>query len=155
MMKVIGTGNILLSDDGIGIRVVEELSKEMAYDDNIEFIVGETDFYYCIDNINQGDFLIIIDSTILGKEPGDVTVIPFEECDKYIKGAITEHGDSLIKVIRRENSTAEGICIGIEAETIAYSTELSKNLKDRLQVILLEVKKVIAQYNLLLENKEH
>lgn len=155
MMKVIGIGNILLSDDGIGIRVVEELRKEEAFEDNIEFIIGETDFYYCLDNINQGDFLIIIDSTILGKEPGAVTVIPFQDCDKFMVGVITEHGDSLIKVLRRENRTVKGICIGIEADTITYSTELSNTLKDSLQPILQEVKKVIAHYSLSFKDKEN
>lgn len=151
MMKIIGIGNILLSDDGIGVRVIEELRNEKTIEADMKFIIGETDIYYCIDNVAQGDFLIIIDSTIFGKEPGTVTVIPFEECDKYIGGVTTEHGDSLIKVLRRECSTVEGVCIGIEADTIAFSTELSKTLKSKLEDILEEVKKVIAQYRLSLK----
>ena len=62
MIKIIGIGNILMGDDGIGVKVVDVLEKKMK-NMGIEFIKAETDVDYALDNIKDGDFLFIIDST--------------------------------------------------------------------------------------------
>lgn len=44
--KVIAIGNILMGDDGVGIAVVEKIRHELEQD-NIQVIIGETNFNYC------------------------------------------------------------------------------------------------------------
>ena len=56
MIKVFGIGNILLCDDGIGVRVAENLKEEIeALGDDIEVIIGKTDVLYCINKIEEDD----------------------------------------------------------------------------------------------------
>ena len=144
MIKVIGIGNILLSDDGIGIKVLENLEKDLEeISDNIKIIIGETDCYYCLDNIEEEDFLIILDSTYLGIEPGSVTVLTLEECDEYMKSFITAHEDSLINILRRQYRDVKGYLIGIEIAEIGFSLELSMVLQEKFQEICLIIKEKI------------
>lgn len=144
MIKVIAIGNILLSDDGIGVKVLENLEKDLKnFSDNIQVIIGETDCYYCLDNIEGEDFLIILDSTYFGIEPGSVIVLTLEECDEYMKSFITAHEDSLINILRRQYREVKGYLIGIEIAEIGFSLELSTILQERFQEICLIIKEKI------------
>ena len=52
MIKVFGIGNILLGDDGIGVKVVEKLNESIkSIGRDIEVIIGETDYLYCLNEI--------------------------------------------------------------------------------------------------------
>lgn len=144
MIKVIAIGNILLSDDGIGVKVLENLEKDLKnFSDNIQVIIGETDCYYCLDNIEGEDFLIILDSTYFGIESGSVIVLTLEECDEYMKSFITAHEDSLINILRRQYREVKGYLIGIEIAEIGFSLELSTILQERFQEICLIIKEKI------------
>ena len=69
MMKIFGVGNILLCDDGIGVKVAEELKEVIERDYNAKVIIGECDYLYCLENIRRDDFVVIIDIAYFGKEP--------------------------------------------------------------------------------------
>ena len=65
MVKVFGIGNILLKDDGIGVRLARNIKRRVDKDNinEIEVFIGETDYLYCLENINDDEFIIILDST--------------------------------------------------------------------------------------------
>ena len=59
MIKIFGLGNILLCDDGIGVRVLESLREKLnQLGKDIELIIGETDYKYCIEQVKDDDFII-------------------------------------------------------------------------------------------------
>lgn len=151
MIKIFGIGNILLCDDSIGVRVVEIMKKSfIEINEQVAVFMGETDFYYCLDNIDSEDFIILVDSTYLGIEPGTITVLTLNECDKYVDNIITEHGDNLLDILRREHREINGYLIGIEAERIEFSLDLSSVLQDKFQDICLrvfeEIKDIVREY---------
>ena len=96
--------------------------------DNIEVIIGETDFMYCLEFINKDDFVVIIDGTYFDFKPGHVSKSSFEDCDNFIGEVKDAHGDTLLKVLRREYRDIKGCLIGIEIAKIDYSLELSPKL---------------------------
>ena len=152
MIKVFGVGNIMLCDDGIGVKVAEYIKNELESSKNkkirvnkneklglkdkwklgdcndVEVIIGETDFMYCLEYINEGDFIIIIDGTYFDLKPGHVSKLSFKECDNFIEEVKDAHGDNLLKVLRREYRDITGCLIGIEIEKVDYSLELSPKL---------------------------
>lgn len=151
MIKIIAIGNILLGDDGIGIRVTEAMKPVfLGYSEEISVIIGETDIYYCLENIESDDLLIIIDSSYFGLEPGTVTRLTLEECDKFTKNFITAHGENLINILRQDYRNIRGYFIGIEVSVIDYSLELSAILQDKLQEICLrvsgEIQEIVSKY---------
>lgn len=150
MIKIFGVGNIMLCDDGIGVKVAEYIKKELESNENIniglnknvelesnknkelskniEVIIGETDFMYCLDCINKDDFVVIIDGTYFDFKPGHISKLSFEECDNLIGESRDPHGDNLLKVLRRECRDVKGYLIGIEIDKIDYSLDLSPKL---------------------------
>ena len=56
-----GIGNRLMMDDGIGIYLVEELAK-LDEQSNIDYLVGESDVDYCLNQIEELTPVIILDA---------------------------------------------------------------------------------------------
>jgi hydrogenase maturation protease len=131
--KVIAIGNILMKDDGIGIRVAEGI-RERLEKCGIEVIIGETDFEYCASKIEEGDFLYIIDAAYSGKTPGEITVIPIENY-RHEANLYSQHGYSVINIIFLHYKLISGYIIGIEISEIDYHLNLSDELTSRLKEI--------------------
>jgi hydrogenase maturation protease len=131
--KVIAIGNILMGDDSIGIRVLEKIADSLkSY--GIASFIGETDFEYCISEINEGDSVIIIDAAVLGKKVGTITAIPIEGCIDY-KESCTEHSNSLFNMLDIYFRNIKVYVIGIEIENITYDLSISRSLELSLQEI--------------------
>lgn len=145
MIKVFGIGNILLCDDGIGVRVAENLKEEIeALGDDIEVIIGKTDALYCINKI-EDDEVIIIDSTYFMTRPGAVTVKSLDKCDEFINYDYSPHEESLLSLLRKERRDVKGYLIGIEISHIDYSEELSKILNRKFKDICTRVYNEISE----------
>lgn len=146
MIKVFGIGNILLCDDGIGVRVAENLKEEIeALGDDIEVIIGKTDALYCINKIEEDDEVIIIDSTYFMTRPGAVTVKSLDKCDEFINYDYSPHEESLLSLLRKERRDVKGYLIGIEISHIDYSEELSKILNRKFKDICTRVYNEIVE----------
>jgi len=71
---VLGVGNILLSDEGVGIRVTEHL-KEISLPENVAVLDGGTGGFHLLELFQTYEVIIIIDATIDGREPGSIKVL--------------------------------------------------------------------------------
>lgn len=149
MIKIIAIGNLLMGDDSIGLRVMDAI-EERIKDLNLEVkcIKAETDVNYALDNIEDGDFLFILDSTLLGLECGQITQISLDEEIKYQKNSLSIHNMSLISLINHFNMRVKGVILGIEVEKVSFELEISKELKVQFQQICHEVYTIIKDKSL-------
>lgn len=72
---VIGLGNILLADDGVGPRLVRELKALYAGVDGLECIDGGTQGLALLGYLGRRQSVVILDAFASGRRPGDVTVL--------------------------------------------------------------------------------
>ena len=138
MLKVISIGNRIMGDDGIGVLVLEEIKEELEKI-NVKVLIGETDFEYALRNIEDGDFVIIIDSTYLEVEPGVVTLIELDEAIKYSSENHTQHQLNLIDMIKIYRKDVRGYILGIEVSSVDFSLDISDRLKINFDNICREV----------------
>ena len=71
---ILGLGNILMGDEGAGIKAIGFL-KEKVLPDNVTLLDGGTGGFHLLHLFDEYDFIIFIDATINEKEPGKVSVI--------------------------------------------------------------------------------
>lgn len=140
-VKVIAIGNILMEDDGVGIVVLEKL-RENFVKNNIEVIIGETDFEYCISLIEEGDFIFFIDAAYYGKNPGELTINSLAEY-QYRKKYCTQHSYNVIDLIKSYYKTVNGYIIGIEIGKVSFKLGLSREIQDNINIISKNVFKEI------------
>ena len=141
-IKIIGIGNTLMEDDGIGVYAAERIKKKISNKKDIEVITGETDFEYCISKINEGDFIFILDASYYGKNPSELTVFKLKDY-RPKKSYITQHSLSLIDMLHLYYKNVQGYIIGIEIGRIDYKIGMSSELKSRFDRICDDILKFI------------
>lgn len=129
-VKCIAIGNTIMGDDGIGIKVAQEISKHFV-EEHIEFIYGETDVDYALSKIENADFLFLIDSTYFDINPGTITYTPLSQLIGQHIEVISQHQPSLIHLLKTYGKAVDGYLIGIEIAKIDFSLELSDILKNK------------------------
>lgn len=131
MIKVIGIGNRVMGDDGVAVYVLEKIEDEIKkLNSEIEVIIGETDFLYCLNEIDDNDFVIILDSTYLGLECGTVSLFSFEESKRYLSNSETQHDISLVDMIINYKNFVRGYIIGIEVFDVDFRLNISDPLNE-------------------------
>jgi hydrogenase maturation protease len=143
---VIGVGNLLLKDEGVGIHVVQAL-QERGLPADVKLVDGGTS-PDLIAYTRAGDKLIIVDAAKAGGEPGAVYRFKPEDLadDKAVLASAHEMGvvDNLRLIKLSGNEPGETVIIGIEPDKIEYGTELSPELQKRLPEIVNIVLKEIG-----------
>lgn len=141
--KLIAIGNRIMSDDGIGVLIAEEL-KDKLEKVGVQVIIGETDVDYCLSLIEDEDFVFILDATLYGIKPGSVSILELDKTGSFFEKGYSQHQLSLIKLL---NSYAlkevSGFVIGIEVSNIEFGIELSQALKENFKKIKSEVYNLI------------
>lgn len=94
---VLGIGNVLLSDDGIGVLVAERLRNSLPADATHKIVDGGTMSHALLPLIQDTEKLIVIDAGQLGCQPGAVRIFENDAIDRYLErsGARTVHEVSL------------------------------------------------------------
>ena len=82
-VKLIAIGNKLMGDDGIALLIAERL-RTFFGENGIEVILGETDFEYCMDKVEEGGLILILDATRFGIDIGKVTLHHLKEQAKIL-----------------------------------------------------------------------
>ena len=144
-IKVIALGNILMGDDGVAIEVAQYLMKNINYS-NIEILIGETDVDYCIENINEEDFLIILDATYMGHHVGGLSLINLESIKEDTLLKESQHNLNLLDLLGIYNKNNKGYFIGIKVKDIDYRIGLSKEVKYRFKGICEDIMAFILYF---------
>lgn len=136
---ILGIGNILLKDEGIGVHVVNKL-KEMQLPPDVEIMDGGTlgiDLLFYIEGRKK---VIVIDTVKAGEPPG--TMYRFTDKDLVMKkGTLrSAHGIDFTDVIRAAEflgtKPEEIVFIGVEPEIIDEGLELSPLLSKRIDPLI-------------------
>ncbi|MFA5079355.1 MAG: hydrogenase maturation protease [Dehalococcoidia bacterium] len=147
-VMVLGIGNLLCSDDGIGIRTVMEMRLKDEYS-SIRLIDGGTspDLISLLDG--DIDRIIIVDALRGGGSPGDIYCLELHEENIEDSAATSLHGmgviDSLklLKQIGRKQPRVT--LIGIEPSDTSHGLHLSPVIESKLPDIMQAVKSEIAR----------
>ncbi len=81
---VLGVGNTLLSDEGVGVHVMERLRRDHPELDTVDFLDGGTLSFTLAGPMAEADQLIVIDAAELKSPPGTVSLFEDEAMDDYL-----------------------------------------------------------------------
>ena len=80
---ILGVGNILLSDEGVGVRVVQELEKRPEIQPHFDIIDGGTCGMELLDAMANREHLIIVDAVLANKQPGEISCCMTSKCQPF------------------------------------------------------------------------
>lgn len=133
---VLGIGNILLSDEGVGVRVVEALAARGGWPDEIELIDGGTCGMEMLDQLEELALLVVVDCVRGGRPPGTPVVLRGDAVPVFFRTKLSPHQIGLADVLASLELTGrapgETVIVGIEPESLALGMELTPAVAARL-----------------------
>lgn len=130
---ILGIGNILLRDEGTGVRVVEYIQQN-TLQNTIEVVDGGTAGADLIDIMADREKVIIIDAVQAGKPPGTVIRFNESELENIPKSILSLHDLGIaetLKMVEKINCRPdEVIFFGIQPNDISPGLELSEEIAE-------------------------
>lgn len=153
---VVGVGNILMGDEGIGVRAIQALEK-VPLPADVTLFDGGTAFPALTAELDGFDKLIIVDAVNGGASPGTIYRLSLEEilqaraledAPNTASGPISVHDIGVIEALIIERLYAKTVLasrppkpstmlvVGMEPEQIALSMELSPAIEAKLPKLI-------------------
>ncbi len=145
---VLGVGNLLLRDEGVGVHLVQRLKATNRQYSNVEFIDAGTSMNIPA-IIDRVDKLIILDAVNGGKEPGTVYHFDLDQIDHRWNTPLSFHQLGILDTLRilelLGKKPKDIVVIGIEPKLIDWGTELTPEIEAKLPQILKLVEEEINE----------
>lgn len=141
---VMGVGNLLLTDDGFGVHVINAL-KETVLPDNITLIDAGVVSHRFIPLFHEIDVLIVIDAVEAGDKPGSLFRFSPEELQFKSGHKSSLHQLSLIDVLQMTELTGkkpETVILAVQPKDIS---SWSVHLSDEIQAVIPRVKELVVE----------
>jgi hydrogenase maturation protease len=135
---VIGTGNLLLKDEGVGVHVIQRLQEKKLPPD-VEVLDGGTSGFDLLYEMEGRKHVVIIDAVKGGEEPGTIYRFSGNDVKAREKAFVSLHDINLADVFRLAEllgNKPEIKVIGIEPKCIEPSLELSPEIEDKIPIVI-------------------
>lgn len=132
-IAVIGLGNTLLQDEGIGVHVVTMLKENYTFCPAVDVLDGGTMGLDLIPFLEGKDKVLFVDAVDFGKEPGSIGIVERNNISSIFNGKLSVHHLGLadvVSVLRLMDVQPSEIClIGVQPHSIEVGLELSEPLR--------------------------
>ncbi|OHB59930.1 MAG: hypothetical protein A2167_00475 [Planctomycetes bacterium RBG_13_46_10] len=134
---VIGLGNVLLSDEGIGVHIINKLSSLKRQFPFVDFIDAGTGGMNILHILECRCKAIIIDCANMGVEPGQIKKFtPDQAVSVKTLSHYSLHEQDLLQIIgmakRLDQCPQEIVIFGIQPENTGYGQKLSRKLMNKM-----------------------
>jgi hydrogenase maturation protease len=150
-LLVLGVGNILLMDEGLGVYAVQELIKEQ-WPDTVEFIDGGTFTHDLFHLFQEYDRLLVLDVVRAGHQPGTIYRLTEDDLVKDETQSLSLHDVDLLDSLRMADMLGHRpalLVMGIEPKTIDWAMEMTEPLKAvfpwYLELVRQEIRSILAE----------
>ncbi len=145
---VLGVGNLLLSDEGVGVHVAKKLM-EMELPPGVQVVEGGTDGFRLMNVVTEADRLIIVDAVKGGEAPGSIYRFDIKDAPTYPDAYKTSvHQIGILEVVHLSElvgKTPETTIIGVEPRSLDLGMELSPEVEATLpriiEIVFQEIKR--------------
>ena len=137
---VLGVGNRLMSDEGIGVHVIERLAGRYKLPEEVQILDGGTlglDLLYYLEGIEN---LLLVDAAETGAEPGTMIRLEGEKVPAFLSIKISPHQmgvpDMLAAAKMKDIYPKRLVFWGIQPEQITLSLDLSPLLESKVDLLV-------------------
>lgn len=140
---VLGIGNLVMSDDGIGVRVIQAMQKRYRFPADVTVVDGGTlglDLLPMLENITN---LILVDAVETGGAPGTCVILRGKELPVALETKLSPHQMGLKDLLAVSelmgHSPREMVLVGVQPGSIEMDTELTPEVEAQLDSMLAAV----------------
>lgn len=137
---ILGVGNILFSDEGFGIRVVEALERRYSFPESVSVVDGGVLGVSLLGIMSAADQLIVVDVIRNKGVPGDLYRLAGDAIPERIRAKNSLHQIDFLEALtlcQAMDKVPETVILGVEPEDInTLSTELTATTENRMEDVI-------------------
>jgi hydrogenase maturation protease len=137
---VLGVGNILFTDEGLGVRCIEQMQEKYTFSGNVTLMDGGTLGTRLMGPILESDYLIVCDAVLCDDKPGSVYRLLGEDLRKSLAFRDSMHQTDLVDTLGMceiVGNRPEAVVIGMEPfDYHSMALELSPTALSSLPVMI-------------------
>ena len=149
-IAILGIGNILLSDEGIGVHAINKLKDEYEFPEYVKLIDGGTMGLDLLPFFEGNDKVLIIDAVNFRKEPGTIDIIEGDKIPAFLTSKLSVHQIGLPDMLfaaRLMGITPTEMClIGMQPKSMESGTELSEEIKEKLETLVEKILQKLREW---------
>jgi len=154
-IMVLGVGNLLFTDEGVGIHTVQTLLEQYEFSENVSIEDGGVLGINLLGIISEADDLIVVDAIRNGGAPGTLYRLEGDDIPKRILAKNSLHQVDLLEALtlcQALDKVPETVIVGVEPEDIeTLSLELTPPVQDKMgdliAMVLRELDRLDAGYH--------
>ena len=147
---LLGIGNLVMSDDGVGVRVIERLRADYRFPAQVMVVDGGTLGLDLLPMLEGVDKLLVVDAVETGGVPGTLVRFSGDEIPLAMKTRLSPHQmglqDLLLVAELQGYLPAEMILLGIQPERISLGLELSPSVNALFDTLVARVLMELEQW---------
>lgn len=148
-LTVLGIGNMLMSDDGLGPRLLEGVSQRRDWGDEVEFIDGGAGGLNLLNVIESADRMVVFDVAEMGLSPGEHRVVtPEQLADDTPEERISMHDVPFIETLklcgRFYHSPETVTLLVVQPKVTDFGRGLSNELAQKFDSLLEVAEQLVA-----------
>ncbi len=150
---VLGIGNTLLTDEGVGIVAMQQLQAQFGARDDMEFLDGGTLSFTLAVPISECDALLVIDAAELGAVPGTVRSFEGAAMDQFLganrKSSVHEVGLLDLMSISQltDHWPAQRALIGVQPSLVGWGETLTAEVAAALPEVCRNSSEIIGRFS--------
>ena len=135
---IVGIGNLLCRDEGIGVHVIQEM-EDMELAGHIELLDIGTSIPDLLSHLEDVRRLIIVDALKAGGSPGAIYRCKPEDLLANEEGPILLHEVGLVETLdmaKKMGREIDTVIIGVEPKVLDWGVQLSEEVKKEIPAII-------------------
>jgi hydrogenase maturation protease len=156
---ILGIGNILLQDEGVGVRIVEHLQRHYHFPDTVQLLDGGTmglDLLHCLEGIDR---LLVIDAVDARQPPGTFIRLVNDEIPTFLGRGISPHQlglSDILSVAQLCNILPPQIVLlGVQPASVDTGLELSPAIAAQVDMLVEAVLHELRSWQICISSAHH
>jgi len=133
-MVILGIGNVLQKDDGIGVYAATYLYENYIFSEDIQIINGGVEGIHLLNVFIENEHLLILDCIELNDTPASIYAIPAQELSGYGLNSGGAHEIGVLQCLDmlelQGKTLPEALVLGIVPYEVTFDITLSHELKN-------------------------
>lgn len=155
---ILGVGNLLLSDEGVGVRAIEALEQRFVFPPGVTLQDGGTSGMELLEVMASRALIIVVDAVKSDSAPGSLFMLEDDDVPAFFSQRLSPHQLGLADVLMALRLTDEFpqrlVLLGIEPESLAPGMALTPTVARAMEGAIAQVVRLLAARGITLLPKE-
>lgn len=151
-ISILGLGNILMSDEGVGVHTVKEFEKRYEVPEFVEIIDGGAAGLDLIPFIEGREKVLMIDAVNFDREPGYIDTIENDAIPVRLSTKASMHHLGLmdvLSIVKLSGNYPKDLCIiGIQPKSLELGLDMTPEIWDKKEALVKRVADKLREWNI-------